>query len=67
MLKQSLGAVDLTRPELSIKGVALMCVAAAVLYFAFEAGKHLLGLGKGVVGKVAPAIGAEELLGDYPM
>lgn len=62
ILKKSAGNVDMTKVDLSPKGLLILVVAFAVLLGAFGGGKWLLGKGKAVVQGVVPqASGAGDL------
>jgi len=62
ILKKSAGNVDMTKVDLSPKGLLVLVVAFAVLLGAFGGGKWLLGKGKAVVQGVVPqASGAGDL------
>ena len=54
ILKRSGGKVDLTKVDLSIKGLLILIVAFAVIMAAFGGGKWLLGKSKSVVQGVMP-------------
>ena len=54
ILKRSGGKVDLTKVDLSVKGMLLLIVAFAVVLAAFGGGKYVLGKSKSVVQGVMP-------------
>jgi hypothetical protein len=65
ILKKSAGKIDMTKVDLSAKGVLILVVAFAVLLGAFGGGKWLLGKGKAVVQGVVPqATGTGDLEGE---
>jgi len=62
ILKKSAGKVDMTKVDLSAKGLLILVVAFAVLLGAFGGGKWMLGKTKAVVQGVVPqASGAGDL------
>ena len=62
LIKRSGGKVDLTKVDLSLKGLVFLVVAFAVVMAAFGGGKWVLGKTKGVVQGVMPeSMGAGDL------
>lgn len=62
ILKRSGGKVELTKVDLSVKGLLLLVIAFAVILAAFGGGKWLLGKSKSVVQGVLPeSTGAGDL------
>ena len=54
LIKRSGGKVDLTKVDLSLKGMLLLIIAFAIILAAFGGGKWLLSKGKGVVQGAMP-------------
>ena len=54
ILKRSGGKVDLTKVDLSIKGMLLLIVAVALVIAAVGGGKYVFGKGKAVMQGVLP-------------
>jgi len=62
LIKRSGGKVDLTKVDLSIKGILILVIAFAFVMAAFGGGKYVLGKGKSVVQGVMPeSMGAGDL------
>lgn len=54
LIKRSGGRVDISKVDLSLKGMLMLVVAFAVILAAYGGGKWLLGKGKSVVQGVMP-------------
>ena len=54
ILRRSGGKVDISKIDLSLKGIVLLVVAFAVILAAYEGGKWVLGKTKSVAGGLVP-------------